>query len=435
MKRIGIDIGTSSICGVVCDENAQLLRSLTRVNDAAIGGTPSWAFRQDAEHILDIVKSLLDDLMEDDVTSIGFSGQMHGMVYVNASGQSVSPLYTWQDGSAAQEYADGKSYAKWLTERSGYEVATGYGLATHFYHLERQSVPKEAVKLCTIMDYVAMNLCGRKEPLCEPSNAASLGFFDKRTLRFDLEALQLVGIDPGILPEVCPAGTMIGHYRNVPVFVPIGDNQAAFLGSVSNKASSLHVTIGTSSQLSVYSEEYVEVPLLDTRPLPGGGYLLVGAALCGGCSFALLKDFYAQAVEKFTGKRLSDGELYEKMCQSAAKETDGLMVQSTFDGTRQDASLRGSVAGISLRNFTPDRMTTAFLKGICRELYGFYTYLPMQVQSTRKVVVGSGNGLRKNALLQQLLSETFGMPVLMTDREEEAALGAAIVPVPVPVDS
>ena len=183
MKRIGIDIGTSSICGVVCDDGGRLLRSLTRANDAAIEGIPSWAFRQDAERILNIVKSLLEDLMEDEVTSIGFSGQMHGMVYVDASGRSVSPLYTWQDGSASQEYADGKSYAQWLTERSGYEVATGYGLATHFYHVRQQSVPREAAALCTIMDYVAMNLCGRKEPLCEPSNAASLGFFDKRTLR------------------------------------------------------------------------------------------------------------------------------------------------------------------------------------------------------------------------------------------------------------
>ncbi|MBR1498543.1 MAG: hypothetical protein IJ615_02795 [Bacteroidaceae bacterium] len=428
MKRIGIDIGTSSICGVVCDEEGRMLRSLTRANDAAIEGTPSWAFLQDAERILDVVKRLLEDLMADDVASIGFSGQMHGIVYVDASGQSVSPLYTWQDGSAAQEYADGKSYAKWLTERSGYEVATGYGLATHFYHLQRQSVPATAVKLCTIMDYVAMRLCRRRQPLQEPSNAASLGLFNKRTLQFDREALRLAGIDESILPEVCPAGTQVGLYGRVPVFVPIGDNQAAFLGSVSDKASSLHVTIGTSSQLSVYSDEYVEVPLLDTRPLPGGGYLLVGAALCGGSSFALLKDFYAQVVEMFTGSTLSDGELYGKMCRMAAKETDGLTVQTTFDGTRQDAAQRGTIAGIGLRNFSPDRLTTAFLKGICGELRGFYGHLPTQVQSSRRVVVGSGNGLRKNVPLQQLLAKAFGLPVLMTDHEEEAALGAAISP-------
>ncbi len=428
MKRIGIDIGTSSICGVLYDENGQLLRSLTRVNEAPIVGTPSWSFQQDAEQILDIVKRLLDDLMADDVASIGFSGQMHGMLYVNASGQSVSPLYTWQDGSAAQEYADGKSYAKWLTERTGYEIAAGYGLATHFYHLKQQSVPASAVKLCTIMDYVAMSLCGQSWPLCEPSNAASLGFFNKRTLQFDREALRLAGIDESILPEVRPAGTQVGLYGKVPVYVPIGDNQAAYLGSVTDKASSLHVTIGTSSQLSIYSDKYIEVPPLDTRPLPGGGYLLVGAALCGGCSYALLKDFYAQVVEMFTEKKLSDAEIYGKMYQTAAKETDGLTVQTTFDGTRQDASLRGSIAGISLRNYSPDRLTTAFLKGICQELHGFYEHLPAAISGSRKVIVGSGNGLRKNALLQQLLSETFGLPVLMTDHEEEAAMGAAICP-------
>jgi sedoheptulokinase len=151
------------------------------------------------------------------------------------------------------------------------------------------------------MDFVAMSLCGKKVPVCEPSNAASLGFFDKRKLQFDLEALDKAGIDAGILPEVRPAGTVVGYYKDIPVYIPIGDNQAAFLGSVSEKEKTVHVTIGTSSQISVYTDSYVEVPPLDTRPLPGGGYILVGAALCGGVSFAMLKDFYAQVAEQFTG--------------------------------------------------------------------------------------------------------------------------------------
>ncbi len=425
MKHIGIDIGTSSICGVVYDDATKEVKSVTKANDAALGGAQVWSFRQDAGRILEVTRQLLDELIEPGVASIGFSGQMHGMLYIDADGQPLSPLYTWQDGSAAQPFRDGQSYAQWLTTQTGYETSTGYGLATHFFNIQTGGVPSEAVKLCTVMDFVPMRLCGKSQPLCEPSNAASLGFFDKQKLQFDGEALSRAGISLAILPEVVPARTAVGTYRDIPVYVSIGDNQAAFLGSVTDKEHSVHVTIGTSSQISVYTDKYVEVPTLDTRPLPGGGYILVGAALCGGVSFAMLKDFYAEVAEQFTGRRPSDKEIYDRMCENAAAETDGLAVRTTFEGTRKEPSLRGEISGIDLHNLTPGRLTTALLKGICQELKDFYDRMPEQIRRGRIKVTGSGNGLRKNPLLQKLLSEAFGLPLELTPNQEEAALGAA----------
>ena len=426
MKHIGIDIGTSSVCGVVYNDADGNVKSVTKANDAAITGGPAWSFRQDPERILEVTRRLLEEMMEPDVASIGFSGQMHGMLYVDGEGRSLGPLYTWQDGSAAQPYQGGESYAQYLTRITGYETSTGYGLATHFYNMKTDGVPAAAVKLCTVMDYVAMRLCGGSEPVCEPSNAASLGFFDKQRLQFDTEALGKAGIDVAILPEVRPAGTKVGTYRDIPVYVAIGDNQAAFLGSVLDKQTSVHVTIGTSRQISVYTDSYVQVHGLDTRPLPGGGYILVGAALCGGVSFAMLKDFYAQVAETITGTRPSDKDIYNRMCEMSDTETGGISVRTTFSGTRRKPSLRGEITGIDLRNLTPEHLTNALLKGICQELKDFYDCLPADIRQCRKSITGSGNGLRKNHLLQSLLSETFALPLELTSHQEEAALGAAI---------
>lgn len=41
-------------------------------------------------------------------------------------------------------------------------------------------------------------------------------------------------------------------------------------------------------------------------------------------------------------------------------------------------------------------------------------------------MIGSGNGLRKNPALQRLLSERFGMKLLIPVHREEAAFGAAL---------
>lgn len=42
------------------------------------------------------------------------------------------------------------------------------------------------------------------------------------------------------------------------------------------------------------------------------------------------------------------------------------------------------------------------------------------------MLAGSGNGLRKNALMRRLAEEMFGMPVKVPVYEEEAACGAAL---------
>ena len=43
---------------------------------------------------------LLDQLLEryPQTASIGLTGQMHGIVYLDREGRCISPLYTWQDG-------------------------------------------------------------------------------------------------------------------------------------------------------------------------------------------------------------------------------------------------------------------------------------------------------------------------------------------------
>src|SRR5690606_18847038 len=89
----------------------------------------------------------------------------------------------------------------------------------------------------------------------------------------------------------------------------IGDNQASFLGSVPSLAQSLQVNVGTGSQISIFTPSLEEVPgladpLLETRPFPGGGYLLVGASLGGGKTYALLEALFRDIHDSFAAAKL-----------------------------------------------------------------------------------------------------------------------------------
>lgn len=430
MNFLGIDIGTSSICGIVYNTVSKDIVSIAKINNTDMLSCNVWEKVQDANAIVDIVLDLIQELriQYPDIKGIGLSGQMHGILYVNAEGEAVSPLYTWQDMRGSLLYKDSMSYAAYLSKQTGFPLSTGFGLVTHYYNKVNSLVPQNAVKLCTIMDYTAMRLTGKCEPLVDCSNAASLGFFDKEKLAFDKEALWNVGIDNSILPEIGKAFSRVGHYENISVYTAIGDNQASFLGSIRDIRHSIHITVGTSSQISVYSDDYVNVPLLDTRPLPGGGYILVGAALCGGCSFSLLKKFFSETIKLYTGEEMDDTDLYKIMVSVPYKEVqeDDIRVETLFGGTRSHPEKRGKIMNISCLNWHPENLIRGFLEGMSQELYDFYQLLPNSIRERKTILVGSGNGIKRNPLLCQILEERFKCHLQVSACREEAALGACI---------
>lgn len=430
MHFIGIDIGTSSICGVVYEPSTQNVISVTKENCANIPSSDNWEKKQDADMIIDIVMEMVRDFRTryEDIKGIGITGQMHGIVYTDDQGNAVSPLYTWQDGRGNLDYRENVNYATHLKEITGYPVASGYGLVTHYYNMQNGLVPVHAARLCTIMDYAVMRLTGRKTPLTDPSNAAGLGVFDKKNLVFDTEALQKTGIEPTILPEVVPSASLAGQFEGIPVYVAIGDNQASFLGSVRDKDHSIHVTVGTSSQISIYTEQYIEIESLDTRPLPGGGYLLVGAALCGGYAFALLKKFFNETLNLFSVKELSNADIYNIMTSVPYQKDSehNIIVETLFDGTRSNPNERGKITNISTSNFTPENLIIGFVKGISEGLYHYFQLLPESIKANKTILVGSGNGIKKNPLLHQALEERFGLPIQLSTIQEEAAFGACL---------
>lgn len=430
MRCIGIDIGTTSLCGVVLDtENRQVLKAVTISNGAEVPGAFPWQRCQDPQMIIGKTKALLDQLLEEfeGVQSIGVTGQMHGIVYCDASGKAVSQLYTWQDESGNQLREDGEKWAAWLTRTSGCNLASGFGCVTHACNAARGLVPATAAKFCTIHDYLVMVLTGREKPLCHATDAASFGCYDLNKQCFDLDALARIGVDPEMLPETTDSRTCAGSYRGIPVYTAIGDNQASFLGAVPDVENSVLVNIGTGSQVSVMANKPVKAAHAETRPFMKGSYLVVGASLCGGRAYAALESFfrsYAQAL----GVEGSQYELLGKLSGTALElpREQRLKVSTLFCGTRSDSQIRGSVTNISLENLTPGHLIAGFLEGTVEELYQFYQEAEPLLDRKPTTLIGSGNGLRKNLLWQQIARDMFGMELQMSDIPEEAACGAAI---------
>ena len=406
MKVIGIDIGTTSICGVVLDaENGNVLKSKTVNSDAFINTPSYWEKIQDAAKIIAIASGILDSFLEEypeDVAAIGLTGQMHGIVYVNTEGKAVSPLYTWQDARGNLPYKD-TTYAGYLGSFSG------YGNVTDFYNRENRLIPKDAVTYCTIHDYFGMVLCRNKKPILHASDAASFGLYDAEKKKFDYD----------YTAQVTDSFAIIGEYKQIPVSVAIGDNQASVFSTLADNRDLL-INIGTGSQVSIVSDHPITAEGIECRPYVDGKYLIVGAALCGGRAYSLLKDFYKQL---FEAANCGDVDIYGVMDRLIADKGDTtLRVDTRFAGTRTNANIRGSISHISVDNLTPSDLTVGVLYGMIEELYAMYFAMGARC----KGIVGSGNGVRKNKALVHIAERVFGGKLRVPLYTEEAACGAAL---------
>lgn len=401
MQAIGIDIGTTSICGVVV-EDGKLVRSKTVNYNAFIPTENEWEKIQDADKIFNLATSVLGELLTENTSVIGVTGQMHGIVYTDKEGIAVSPLYTWQDGRGNLPYKD-TTYAGYLNSY------TGYGAVTDFYNRVNGLVDDRAVAFCTIHDYFVMRLCGLKTPVIHSSDACSFGSYDLEKNAFNFEYNGTVTADYALA----------GEYKGIPVSVAIGDNQASVFSTLKEDGDLL-VNVGTGSQVSVVTDKIVNVAGVETRPYVGGKYLLVGAVLCGGRAYSMLKDFYASILRKV--KDISDGEVYDIMAEMLNDGEDTLEVDTRFAGTRANPQITGSVSQISVNNFSPEALTRGFIQGMVNELYNVY----LLMGEKKSGLVGSGNGVRKNPWLKKAFEEKFGAKMKTPMHEEEAAFGSAL---------
>lgn len=430
MFSIGLDIGTTSVCGILHNTaNGEIIKSITRENDSFIKTENSWEKIQSPDRLIEILYSILDELLkaEQNVVSIGLSGQMHGIVYIDADGNAVSPLKIWQDGRGNLEFKNGKTYAQYMSESSGYQLATGYGAVTYFYDLQNGLVPENAVSFCTIHDLAAMKLTASKKPLMHPSNAASLGLYDIKANLFDEKSISKLGLNFYMFPTVCNGYTVMGYYKGIPVSVALGDNQASFLGSVSDMDNSILVNVGTGSQISCLVNTPPENSSLDCRPLLDNSYIIAGSSLCGGRAYAILEKLFREIATTVSGCEI--GSAYpamDRITENLEYCDNPLNVSTLFSGTRANPDERGKIENIGIENFTMTALCDGVMCGIADELFDFYSAMKPYLCGEKTIMVASGNGVRVNIALQKRFERIFGMSLKTPLHKEEAAFGASL---------
>ncbi len=453
---LGLDVGTTKVAATIVDAATGTQLAIESAPQPepfpAPPGRSEWDARMVRDRALAVGRAAVEASgRAGEIAAIGVTGQQHGGLLVSTAPgddlRPLTPLIGWQDKRADEPGADGVTTLAALHARlagldilgTGCAIASGFLGTTLFWLAGRDELPTRDARATFVPDYLVAALCGAL-PVTDPTDAGGAGFFDAAYGRWHADVLAVLDLPAALLPPVRPTGALVGTLgaagaaalglpTGVPVMNALGDNQASFFGSVGAATDALLVNVGTGGQVSAIAPRFARGALLETRPYLDGRYLLVGAGIVGGKSYALLRDFFRQIGRDLFGVEPPQ-DLYPAIAALAAAVppgSDGLRCDPRFGGNRYDPDQRGAFTGIDARTLTPGHMARALLEGVATTFHDLYGTMQGAGVAPRTRLIGSGNGLRQNPLLTALITERFGLPLLRPAHSEEAAFGAALL--------
>lgn len=477
---LGIDLGSTSVTVVavrVNDDQAEVVYTLSASNDAEttspedrLIGRSEWDIEAMVARVVQTIKDLYWGFDFDEVVVIGITGQQQGCQLLDAGGSPIGPFIAWQD-QRCKDVVDGtegdfldamaaRGGATWRGEGlpsfrdAGCPIVTGYTAPTLYWLDYMDMMPSDTEAAITAPEFLAHKLVGSKRPVTDATDAAGWGVLNVPKRAWNDDLIAALGINRGLFPEIVDSCTVIGGLTDemseasgmpagIPVSVPSGDHQCAFVGAVEVASDTVAINVGTGGQATVFLEDLsllerdpsdgsINHGWLELRPHIASGFLLAGVGVVGGRTFRTLKDFFVRTAQNVFGiNDIDEDGLYERLAELAGSTliddaVETMTASALFTGSRELPNARGEFAGITPGNFTPGSMALAVFQSMALELANSYRSAVELGAGTRNRIVGSGNGLRLNPTLRQCLAEAFDGSISVGSISEEAAVGAAL---------
>lgn len=418
---VGLDVGTTGVKAVAITPDGAVVARAQEEYPLATP-RPGWA-EQDPEDWWRASEGALAALDARDVAGIGLSGQMHGLVALDAGERVLRPAILWNDQRTAAECAE-------IEERVGLErliALTGNRALPGFTAPKilwlRKNEPEIYERIAHVLlpkDYVRLRLTGRRA--IDVADASGTLLFDVAGRRWSEEVLEALELPADWLPPALESPVVSGETADgVPVAAGAGDQAAGALGVGVDRPGPLSVVLGTSGVVFAVLPSFAADPQARVHAfchaVPGTWHAM-GVMLSAAGSLRWFRDAFAP--EEDYASLVAEAE-------SWPPGAEGAVFLPYLAGERSphaDPGARGAFTGLSLRH---DRgaLARAVLEGVA---YGLRDSLELLAGLGLRPEVGrvSGGGARSELWLR-IAASIVGIPLERTAVEEGAAYGAALL--------
>lgn len=445
MNIIGLDIGTSSVKALLVSKTGEVLK-VSSPEYPFQTPRPLWA-EADPEVWWQATKHAIVDLLKGidpgSIAAIGLTGQMHGMVALDASGEVLRPCIRWNDQRSHEECNEITSLvgAEKVLEITGNPVLAGFTAPKiKWMQKNEPEIFNKVSKILLPKDYIRYRLTG--EFFSDVSDASGTSLLNVGERKWSDEILHVLGWDPSWLPTVTESTEMsskisssgaeaTGLLEGTPVAAGGGDCAAQAVGSAIVEEGKVSVTLGTSGVVFAQSDEYRVEPEgklhAFCHAVPGKWHVM-GVMLSAAGSFQWYKNTLGDLEAKL--EKDGQGDAYEILTRNAESVdagSEGLFFLPYLSGERTpyaDPYAKGCFIGLTLRH-QKEHLSRSVLEGVS---YGLNDSLELM----KKLGINPGEvqlsgGGTKSSLWKQMLADIFNAPCSMVNAREGAAYGAALL--------
>lgn len=445
---LGIDIGTSGTKCLLMNETGHVVASTIK-DYPLYTPRPGWA-EQIPDDWWSAVVLGIRDLLEmsrierDQILGVCFSGQMHGLVALNQTGEVIRPAILWCDQRTMKQCDEITKKAGGMEGLLSYTnncMLTGYTGGKLLWL--KQEEPERFAKMTKFVcpkDYIRYKLTGI--PMTDVSEASGTGFFDTENRIWSEKLIGISELPRSVFPDavespevagkVTPeAAAVTGLPVGLPCFAGGGDAVIQAVGSGLVEEGTIGVVIGTAGNVSMSFNRYTKNPGGKLQMFCGnepGLWTSFGATQTAGGAYRWMRDLFCRDLieqARHTGENVYS--LMNKEAEKAGIGAHGIIFTPYLSGERcpyPDPNARGTFYGMSLST-TREDMIRAVMEGITFSLKQIAEIYEEMMPI--KGVVTSGGGAA-SLLWRQMQADVMGLPVFTVSAASEGgAYGAALV--------
>jgi xylulokinase len=445
---VGIDVGTSGSRAVIMDGDGRILAAGSgehTVQTPRPGYSeqdpPQWWQATIAAVRAAMAKS---GVAAGEVAAIGFSGQMHGLVCLDAAGGVLRPAIIWNDqrtGEQCEFITEQAGGPQKLIELCGNVAMVSFTLTKLLWVKKYEpEIYRRLAHLLLPKDYVRYRMTGLFAG--DISDMSGTMMLDQRKRNWSDEMLRLFDIDRAILPPVyeshevvgpltAEAAGALGLTTRTLVVAGGGDQPVGAVGAGVVDAGLVSATMGTSGVVFVHAHEYITDPAGRVQTFcssVAGQYCLFGCVLAAGGSLQWFRNVLGQ--EEVRDAAADGSDPYERLTALAEKAPaggEGLFWLPYLTGERTpyaDPNARACWIGITPRT-TRAELVRSVMEGATFAMNDVLAILRQRGLKPAQVRLAGGGA--RSAFWRQLQADIYAAPCATINATEGPAFGAAIL--------
>jgi xylulokinase len=368
-------------------------------------------------------RKVVDLVNPANISAVGLSGHMHGLLLLDRTLEPVRPAMTWSDRRVGASSEKLKRHSR-FRELGGNDVVDAFTAPKlAWLSATEPETLKRAAHLLLAKDYLCFRLTGQLGT--DVTDAMGTLLWDVKAEAWDEDLFRLCGSSSEIAPEVVKSseirGTITqeasretGLLAGTPVVAGAGDVSAAALGAGLADSSIICLSAGTAAQA-----------MGSVNELNAGNGFIFGKAL--GTGFIAMSSVYAAGASIAWAQRvLFSSQSIENMARQSSPGSDGLSYLPFMSGAvvpRKNDSARAAFVG-QTPNHSAAHLASAVLEGVafaCADAVEAIMELTGKPQWVH--VVG---GVANSGIWQSVLSSVLDVPIVRLPHGG-SAVGAALL--------